>query len=203
MLAPALLQLALPGTGCAADSVLYEDTADHFSLAVPSGWDAAEGTATGAVGTRRVLVWHEKDDLETNVNVITTNASVELTKISSLGTPYEFGFHLVQSQTRGGKRKQVATLLNSEARGDCYWVEVRGAACLVCSNDPFPNLQYKVQRPEDGVDRHLYSLVALRFDGLYNRLFTVTGQHRGGEEGTFGASIADAVGSFKLTPLPA
>jgi hypothetical protein len=60
-----------------------------------------------------------------------------------------------------------------------------------------------VQRPEDGVDRHLYSLVALRFDGLYSRLFTVTGQHRGGEETKFGASIAEAVGSFKLTPLPA
>jgi hypothetical protein len=51
------------------------------------------------------------------------------------------------------------------------------------------------------VDRHLYSLVMLRFDGTYNRLWTVTGQHRASDTEKYGALVSQAVASFKLEPL--
>lgn len=90
-----------------------------------AGWTRAEGTASGAVATRQVVVFHPPNDLETNVNIITTLASVELTKLSSLGSAYEFGFHLVTSQDRRGRKKgaQVAELLSTEERDGAYLVE--------------------------------------------------------------------------------
>ncbi len=148
----------------------------------------AEGTASGAVATRKVVVYHRPDDLETNVNVVTTLASVELTKLGSMGSPYEFGHRMVVSQDRRGRKRdpQTAELLSAEEAGD--------GAYLV---------QYTIQRPEAGVDRHLYSLVALRFDGTYNKLYTVTGQYRAGDKEAFDALVRDAVASFRLKPLRA
>ena len=91
------------------------------------GWERAEGAASGAVSTRRVVVFHPPNDLETNVNIITTLASVELTKMGALGSAYEFGFRLVVSQDRRSRRKgsQAAELLNTEARtvdGQLYYL---------------------------------------------------------------------------------
>ena len=77
------------------------------------------------MGTRQVTVFHVADDLETNVNIITTLASVELTKLSSLGSAYEFGFTLVNSQDRRGRKtdKQIANLLGTEEVDGTYRVE--------------------------------------------------------------------------------
>jgi hypothetical protein len=179
---------------------------DHFQLAIPSGWVRAEGVASGAVGDRRVLVFHPVGaldlqctlvaltlvlpalgDLETNINIVTTNASNEMTKLGSMGSAYEFGFRMVVSQDRRGRKTnaQIADLLNTSELGDAYLVE------------------YTIQRPDDNISRHLHSLVTLRFDGMYNRLFTVTGQYRESDAARLGAEVAAAVASFKLTPLPA
>ena len=59
------------------------------------------------------------------MNIITTLASVELTKLSALGSAYEFGFRLVVSQDRRSRRKgsQAAELLNTEDRDGYYLVE--------------------------------------------------------------------------------
>lgn len=147
------------------------------------GWERAEGAASGAVSTRRVVVFHPPNDLETNVNIITTLASVELTKLSALGSAYEFGFRLVVSQDRRSRKKgsQTAELLNTEDRGDYFLVE------------------YTLQRPDDNIDRHLYSYVALKMTGGYNKFYTVTGQYRAGDKDKFDALIKDCVTSFKLT----
>lgn len=85
------------------------------------------------------------------------------------------------SQDRRGRRSgaQVAELLSAEERDGYYIVE------------------YTIQRPDDGVDRHLVSLVGLRFDGMYNKLYTVTGQYRAGDAAQFGAMVKDAVTSFR------
>ncbi len=148
----------------------------------PPGWTRAEGTASGAVATRQVVVFHPTGDLETNVNIITTLASVELTKLSSLGSAYEFGFHLVVSQDRRGRKKgaQIAELLSTEERDGAYLVE------------------YTIERPDEGVARHLYSLVMMRFDGMYNKLYTVTGQYRATDAAQFDATVKECVQSFRL-----
>ncbi len=51
--------------------------------------------------------------------------------------------------------------------------------------------------------RHLYSLVCLRFDGMYNKLYTVTGQYREAERDALDAALKAAVTSFQLAPQPA
>jgi hypothetical protein len=179
-----VLPLITPGGSHAEGASRFQDEEQHYSIDVPAGWMAAEGVATGAVATRKVQVFHAPGDLETNLSVVSTNASVELGSVGSLGTPYEFAFRLVASQTSmSKKRKQIATLIDSKSLGDSYQVE------------------YTIERPSEGIARHLYSVVCLRFDGKYNRFFTVTGQHRSGEEGQLGALVRDAVRSFKLTPL--
>jgi hypothetical protein len=77
------------------------------------------------VSTRKVVVYHPPNDLETNVNIITTLASVELTKLSSMGSAYEFGFRLVVSQDRRSRRKgsQIAELLNTADLNDGYLID--------------------------------------------------------------------------------
>ena len=45
--------------------------------------------------------------------------------------------------------------------------------------------------------------MALRFDGTYNKLYTVTGQYRAGDKDKFDQVVKDCVSSFRLTPLAA
>jgi hypothetical protein len=177
---PALLLAAAAAWPVRAEAV----TEAEYTIDAPAGWQRADGTASGAVATRKVVVFHAPDDLETNVNVITTNASVELTKLSSLGNAFEFGHRMTVSQDRRGRKPgkgaQIAELLNTEERDGAYLVE------------------YTIQRPDDAVDRHLYSLVAMRFDGTYNKLYTVTGQYRAADKDKFDALVKQCVASFKL-----
>ena len=145
------------------------------------------------LGTWRPTVWPparairgtSAHEASFTVNVVSTNASVDIVKLGSLGTAYEFGFHLVVSQDRRAakKNRQVAELLAAEQRGDSYYVE------------------YTIQRPDEEVFRHLYSLVTLRNDGTYNKLWTVTGQHREADAAKFASLVSQTVSSFHLEPL--
>lgn len=175
------------GTASAPAGVNYTDAVDSFSIDVPAGWERGEGAAPGAIGTRRVVVFHPPGDLTTTLTVLSNNASVELTKLGSLGTAFEFGYHLVASQnrTRRGGESQTAELLSTEERNGAYLTE------------------YTITRSSAGVPRHLYSLATLRFDGKYNRFYTVTGQWNEGSDGATEARTAllAAVDSFTLAPL--
>jgi PsbP len=166
----------------APSTTVFLDDTDKFSLSVPAGWERGEGAASGAIGTRRVVAFHPPGELSTNVSITSTNASVELTKISALGSPFEFGFRLVVSQNRP-KDGQAAELLDTKERNGAYLVE------------------YKISRPDEGINRHLYSLALLRFDGKYNRFFTVTGQYNETDADRVGSTVQAAVDSFTLTPL--
>lgn len=184
LLAAALLLPASAAPQLPASARVVEDDAfRRFAIDVPDDWVVAAGTATGALETRRVLVFHPPGDLETNVNVVETRTNADLTTLSSLGSPYEFGFRLVVSQDRRAAKKnpQVATLLDTGRVGDAYTVA------------------YRIARPDDGIDRSLYSLVAMRkdADGYINRLFTVTGQRRTVDEAS-DAAVRKVVDSFRL-----
>jgi hypothetical protein len=169
-----------------ASSTEYTDDVDRYTVAVPAGWERGEGAAAGAIGTRRVVVFHPVGDLTTTLTVLTSNASVELTKMGALGSALEFGIHLAASQNRNRRGdSQTAELLSAEERGGAYVVE------------------YTISRPSAGVARHLYSLATLRFDGKYNRFYTVTGQWNEGAANASEARTAllAAVDSFKLAAL--
>ena len=144
----------------------------------PSGWLREEGEA-GV--NRSVVVWHPADKLTTSVSVLCSYAGPDFVSIGSLGTAYEFAFTMVNSQDRSGrkKNKQIATLIDSQSRGGNYFVE------------------YTIQKPDEGVYRHLYEQVALKGDRTYNRLWTVTGIWADGDtEGE--AAVRTMVDSWKL-----
>ena len=43
---------------------------------------------------------------------------------------------------------------------------------MLCCTHALTRVRAAAQRPDAGVDRHLYSLVTMRFDGTYNKLYT-------------------------------
>ncbi|GLC47508.1 hypothetical protein PLESTB_001805500 [Pleodorina starrii] len=165
---------ALEGAGAGFSS--YTDPLDGFTLSVPPGWVVGEGelpgnsSFTGASGARRTLAWFPEgaNPRDVNVTLVITNVSVEFTKLGSFGSPSSFGSSLVASQdrsyllrapewARGKEPIQIAKLVDASELSGRYYVE------------------YTVQKlPEP--QRHLYSLLALGYNGMYNRLFTLTAQ---------------------------
>lgn len=57
-------------------------------------------------------------------------------------------------------------------------------------------IEYLLRRPGQEETR-IWELVALRFDGTFNRLYTVTAQCLESERSIFEGAIADVLGSFR------
>ncbi|GBG65637.1 hypothetical protein CBR_g51937 [Chara braunii] len=160
--------------------VLYLDDANKYSLMVPEKWTRGEGQATGQ---RRVIAFFPEGDTETNVNVVVTNVGADFTGLGSFGTAEMFGENLVGSLDRRNSRRaevrQKAVLIDAKSRNGTYYVE------------------YKIQKPGE-FDRHFLSSVRLGFDGIYNRLFTVTAQFREEDLATYRETLDKVLSSFKL-----
>lgn len=56
-----------------------------------------------------------------------------------------------------------------------------------------------MQRP-DGDTRHLYSVATLGFNGVYNRLYTITAQCDEASVGSLGKTLERLVKSFEAPP---
>ena len=122
----------MPLTRCQHPGVDLDES--KFTIAVPKGWLRGEGEA----GTNRTVVaWHPPQETSTTVSVLNSLASVELTAITGLGSPYEFGFTVVYSQDRRARKKdrQIAELVDTQQRNGSYFIE------------------YTIQRPEEGIFR--------------------------------------------------
>ncbi|KAF8072745.1 PPD3 [Scenedesmus sp. PABB004] len=168
------------GGGAAAAAtagVVDVDVEDGFRLTVPSHWAAGEGqlpgstSFQGASGARRTLAWYPPEGGDVNLSLTITNTSAEFTKLGSFGNVFTFGQNLVNSMDRSFLLRvrgstpvgtaeepvQVAKLLDARETRGMYYVE------------------YTVEK-QPGPKRHLYSLVALAYNGRYNRLYTLTGQ---------------------------
>ncbi|GIL66770.1 hypothetical protein Vafri_20280, partial [Volvox africanus] len=198
--APWLPALALEGSSTAQVPSVYTDPQDGFKLAIPSGWVFGEGqlpgnsSFTGASGARRTLVWFPEGANPRNVNVtlVITNVSVEFTRLGSFGSPYQFGSSLVNSQdrsyllrapqwARGKDPIQIAKLVEASEISNRYFVE------------------YTVQKlPEP--QRHLYSMLALGYNGMYNRLYTITAQTLEEDRSQFEATLLAMVKSLSVPP---
>ncbi|KAK3275294.1 hypothetical protein CYMTET_16567 [Cymbomonas tetramitiformis] len=174
---------------------IYTDDIDKYSLSVPAGWTSGVGGASGSVGTRRVVAFLPPGgNGETNVNIVATNTAADFTKMGSFGTAYDFGFRLVGSLDRswvgkkpkflGGTGKgepggQISKLIDTKESGGMYYIE------------------YTVTLPGE-FDRHLLSVVGLQFDGIYNRLYTVTAQADEADYKDLEKTLTSVIKSFKL-----
>uniref|UniRef100_A0A383WAY8 PsbP C-terminal domain-containing protein n=1 Tax=Tetradesmus obliquus TaxID=3088 RepID=A0A383WAY8_TETOB len=177
-LAPVLLSAgAAVAEPVAGQTLQYVDPTDSFQLTLPANWQQAEAmiegnkSYQGASGARRTIAWYPADGPadETNVTLTITNTSAEFTKLGSFGNVFAFGTNLVNSmdrsfllRVRGNNPNpdepiQIAKLLDAAESRGMYYVE------------------YSVEK-QPGPKRHLYSMVALAYNGRYNRLYTLTAQ---------------------------
>ena len=175
-------------------SVLFADP-DGFSLRVPSSWSASTGSAEAlnANEQRRVLAWYPdaSNAGRASVSVVITNVAADFTTLGSFGTPEAFAQTLVNNLDRSytlrssfGRSKvdpegvQIAKLVDAGKRSGMY------------------TLSYSLKRPYVAPTR-LWEVVALGFDGTYNRLYTVTGQCQENELDKFKTEIEGILASFK------
>lgn len=120
------------------------------------------------------------------MSIVVTNASVELTALGSLGSPYEFGHRLVVAQDRRGRKPgrgpQVAELVSAESAGGKYLVE------------------YTFVRPDENSAKGLYVAAAMKAsaDGYYNKLYSVTGQWNQADAAQAAGPVKACVSSFKV-----
>jgi len=160
----------------------YQDPVDQWTMAIPADWEKGFGEADGSSATRRVVAFFPKDsDASINVTVVCTNVSADFTKMGSFGTPYEFGTRLVGSLDRSyvGKKPKF---MGGNGAGD--GTGQRATLVSTGSTRDMYNIEYTLQKPDE-FNRRLYQVVGLSFNGIYNRLYTVTAQvpeEKSGEE---------------------
>lgn len=164
---------------------------------VPGGWEFGEGAISGnssfsgASGARRTLAWFPQgvNARDVNVTIVITNVSVEFTKLGSFGSPYQFATNLVNSQdrsyllrapewSRGKDPIQIAKLVDAGEVDASYFVE------------------YTVQK-SPSPKRHLYSKLSLGYNGMYNRLYTITGQSLDADYEAYKPTLLAVIKSLK------
>lgn len=157
---------------------LYSDEMDKYSLLIPPDWTRGKGKATAE---RNVTAFFPNNDTSTNVNVVITGLGADYTSLGSFGTADSFAENLVNSLDRSWKKPpgQAAKLITSESKNGFYYVE------------------YTVQRPGEK-KRCLLSVVGIRFNGWYNRLYTVTGQFWEEDRDKYRTVLEKVVDSFKF-----
>ncbi|KAI5066860.1 hypothetical protein GOP47_0017388 [Adiantum capillus-veneris] len=156
----------------------YISNDDNYSLLIPADWIKGTGTATGQ---RSVTAFYPTDDTSVSVNVLITAVGPDYTSLGSFGTLDAFAETVVNSIDRSWKRPpgQAAKLVDSKSNKGLYYIE------------------YTVQKPGEK-KRHLLSVVGMRFNGWYNRLYTVTGQFWEDDKAKYGPLLDKVVESFKF-----
>ena len=155
-----------------------------FSLQVPPSWSSSDTEVPGAGTNRPTRIWFPTDSplapADVNVSLVATVVGADFTSLGSFGDPDTFGESLVASMDRGFAGGPSARLVGARA-------VTRQAAAAESSESTSGKpqkvyeIEYAVTRSKAEGERLFVSAVALSFDGVYNRLYTVTGQVAAGE----------------------
>lgn len=164
--------------GSALEYQQYADEDDKYSLLVPPDWVKGTGKATGQ---RNVTAFFPADDISANVNIVITGVGADYTSLGSFGNIDSFSENLINGLDRSWKKPagQAARLVSFKSSNGLYYVE------------------YTIQQPGER-KRHLVSVVGMRFNGWYNRLYTVTGQYWEDDKAKYGPLLEKVVDSFKF-----
>ena len=165
-----------------------------FQLDVPSTWTTTDAEVPGAGSSRPTRVWFPADDpsapASVNVSLVATMVGADFTSLGSFGDADTFGESLVATMDRGFAGGPKARLVSARAVS-------RQAKEESSKPQKVYEIEYAVTRKEDEGERLFVSAVALSFDGIYNRLYTVTGQVAAGEAAEkHGKEVAAIVKSF-------
>ncbi|MCO5574924.1 hypothetical protein L7F22_028719 [Adiantum nelumboides] len=174
---PALASDGKPDSFGNYNQYISED--DNYSLLIPTNWIKGSGKTTGE---RSVTAFYPADDTSVSVNVLITSVGPDYTSLGSFGTIDAFAEGVVNSIDRSWKKPpgQAAKLVDSKS-----------------NRANFDLLEYTVQRPGEK-KKHLLSVVGMRFNGWYNRLYTVTGQYWEDDQAKYGSLLNKVVESFKF-----
>ena len=187
------LALLLPRPTAAAEAAAPPKTPDPYHVTIPDGWveapaDRPDGRSRPAA---RPVVWFPSAAASPDVAsaaLVTAFASADFTSLGSFGDATAFGENLVASMDRSfsGPGATAATLIN--ARQD-----VRDGQKVYL-------IDYDVTRPNDGALKHCFSAVALSFNGVHNRMFTLTATVDADAGGAYGEGARAIVASFVPPP---
>lgn len=166
----------LPNASLAEVASLEEatDGADGFTIGIPQGWTAGQGqldAGSAVSASRRALAWFPGDSPEpVNITLLITNSSADYTKLGSFGSADDFGTNLVNSMDRSYLLRAPKWARKGVSDEDIQVVRLVKTASLKDSYQ----IEYTVKNSK--VEKYLFSLVSLGFNGMYNRLYTITAQ---------------------------
>lgn len=177
------------------------DLLPKFQLDVPSTWTTTDAEVPGAVSNRPTRVWFPRDEprapSDVNVSLVVSMVGADFTSLGSFGDAETFGESLVAMMDRGFAGGPSARLLS--ARSVSRQASPRDGEENSSNSKPQKvyKIEYAVRRDGEEGERVFVSAVALSFDGVYNRLYTVTGQVAAGEAAEkHGKEVAAIVKSF-------
>ncbi|KAL1561482.1 psbP domain-containing protein 3, chloroplastic-like isoform X1 [Salvia divinorum] len=176
---------AISSAALAAESALpegfrvYTDEVNRFKITIPEDWQVGTGEGDGV---RALIAFYPQEASSSNVSIAITGLGADFTRLESFGKVGEFAETLIGGLDRSWQRPPgvAAKLIDSKASNGLYYIE------------------YTLKNPGES-GRHLYSVLGVANNGIYNRLYTLTGQFVDEEEAKFGSKIQKAVSSFRLS----
>lgn len=174
----AFTSIALAENDVPEDFRVYSDDVNKFKIMIPSDWKIGAGEGDGV---RSLLAFYPPEASNSNVSIVITSLGADFTKLESFGKVDAFAENLVSGLDRSWQRPPgvKAKLIDSKASKGLYYIE------------------YTLQNPGESL-RHLFSVLGIADNGIYNRLYTLTGQFVDEEAEKYGAKIQKAVSSFRL-----
>ncbi|XP_009759652.1 psbP domain-containing protein 3, chloroplastic [Nicotiana tabacum] len=174
----AFSSIALAENDVAEDFRVYSDDVNKFKIMIPRDWQIGAGEGDGV---RSLIAFYPQEASNTNVSIVITSLGADFTKLESFGKVDAFAENLVSGLDRSWQRPAgvKAKLIDSKASKGLYYIE------------------YTLQNPGESL-RHLFSVLGIADNGVYNRLYTLTGQFVDEEAEKYGAQVEKAVSSFRL-----
>lgn len=172
----------------------YEDEELKFKLSYPSqSWEKLVGETGGSgdrSGSRQVIAFAPKgvDPKEVNVTVVATPVGADYQRMGSFGSPFEFGFNVVNPMNKPKAKKgredevQYCKLIDATSKGLSYFVE------------------YEITRPSMGIDSKQLVYAGIGYDGRVSHLYSTTAQMPRGEEEKWRPEIEKILDSLVLPP---
>ncbi|XP_059286275.1 psbP domain-containing protein 3, chloroplastic [Lycium ferocissimum] len=170
--------IALAENDVAEDFRVYSDDVNKFKITIPRDWQVGAGEGDGV---RSLIAFYPQEASNSNVSIVITSLGADFTKLESFGKVDEFAENLVSGLDRSWQRPAgvKAKLIDSKASKGLYYIE------------------YTLQNPGESL-RHLFSVLGIANNGVYNRLYTLTGQFIDEEAEKYGATVQLAVSSFRF-----
>ncbi|CAN4095506.1 unnamed protein product [Withania somnifera] len=169
----AFTSITLAEGDASEDFRVYSDDVNKFKIMIPRDWQIGAGEGDGV---RSLIAFFPQEASNSNVSIVITSLGADFTKLESFGKVDAFAENLVSGLDRSWQRPPgvKAKLIDSKASKGLYYIE------------------YTLQNPGESL-RHLFSVLGIANNGIYNRLYTLTGQFVDEEAEKYGAQVQKVI----------